>query len=196
MLIKNLFQNPIFHLLLKLLAIAGSIFILFLAGPGCGSNGPIPPANAGGMDETAGSTGFVNALDFEADWTNQPNQELTTAGLFPVECRTGEYLAGPNEVAVFNISAFVGASTGGANNFLQLKAAMSDNGGPFTTVSALNTIDSLEDDIAHVSTTKKIDLQEGHTYVFGAQFSAGNTVIMSFSTCHGTVIIGRVEIAP
>lgn len=193
MLNRNLIQNPRSLLHAKLPAITGTIFILILALAGCGSDLPIPPANAGAMDGTAGSGGFVKVLDFEGDWTNQPNLELPAAGIFPVQCRTEEYLAGPNEVAVLNISGFVGATNAGMNNFLQLKAAMSENGTPFATISALNTIDSLEDDVAHVSTTKKIDLTEGNTYIFGAQFSAGQTVAMSFSTCHGTVIIGRVE---
>jgi hypothetical protein len=43
-----------------------------------------------------------------------------------------------------------------------------------------------------VSTTKKVVLEEGVTYVFGAQFQSGAPVVVGFSTCHGTVTIARL----
>jgi hypothetical protein len=190
---KNFIKNFLSICLSPTAHATGLVLLLILAVSGCGTS-PISQANAGAMDGAQGPSGVVKVLDFEADWTSQPNNNnLPTSGIFPTQCRTEEYLAGPNEVAIFNISGTASSGNTGQNNFLQLKAAMSENGQPFATVSTLNEIDSLVDQVGHVSTTQRIDLTEGNTYVFGAQFSVGSAITMSFSTCHGTVLIARVE---
>jgi hypothetical protein len=142
------------------------------------------PQQGGGGKRT---TGIVAVLDFDADWT----QNMPNGPLFPAQCQTGAHLAGPNEVAIVNMNGFVAAS-GLSNDFIQLKAAISEDGLPFASPSVYYTIDGLSDGAGHVSTTKKVVLEEGVTYVFGAQFQSGAPVVVGFSTCHGTVMIARL----
>jgi len=131
-------------------------------------------------------------LDFEATWTSDLPNLLP---VFPTVCRTQPaYVAGPNEVAIVNINGSAAPSQIITNNTLDLKVAMSQNGGEFSAVSLLlfNSMDDMSGFApAHVSTTKRIELTEGTSYVFGAQFRSGAAVTLGLAICQGTVMIVR-----
>jgi hypothetical protein len=149
------------------------------------ASAPVMTHQQGGVGKR--TTGVIAVLDFDADWTqNTPN-----GAVFPGQCQTESHLAGPNEVAIVNMNGFVAAS-GPSSDFIQLKAAISEDGWPFAPISVYYTIDGLSDGAGHVSTTAKVELIEGVTYVFGAQFQTGAPVVVGFSTCHGTVMVARL----
>jgi len=133
------------------------------------------------------ASGVVNVLDFDADWT----QSMPNGPVYPALCQTEPHRAGPNEIAVITMSGFL-APSGGSNDFLQLKVAVSEDGWPFEALPGHSTIDGMSDGAAHVSTTKKLVLAEGVTYEFSAQFQTGAPVVAGFNTCQGTVTILRM----
>jgi hypothetical protein len=148
---------------------------------------PVTAQNKSGSGGPKLTSGVLKVLEFDADWT----QNMPNGAVFPAQCQTEPHLAGPNEVAIVNMNGFVAAS-GQSFDFIQLKAAISEDGWSFVSTNVYYTIDGLSDGAAHVSTTSKVPLNEGVTYVFGAQFQSGAPVVVGFSTCQGTITIVRL----
>jgi len=134
------------------------------------------------------TSAVVAVLEFDGDWTSDT---LSHIPIVPTVCQTGEHLAGPSEVAIATMNGFV-APSGQSNDFIQLKVAISEDGWPFEQVPGMPSIDALIGGAGQVSITKRIELLEGSTYVFGARFSSGSPVTDGFSTCHGTVTVVRL----
>lgn len=168
------------------------IFVLLtMVVMGCDTGSTMGQANAQGMDGTQGPSGVIKVLGFEDDWTLEPPaNELTDQEFFPTGCRTEEYQAGPDEVAVASLHGYVGVS-GPSEEGLRMSAALSQDNGPFERVSTFEMLDGFADGAAQVSTSRRIPLTEGATYVFGMEFRATSTVTMGISICQGTVLIAR-----
>jgi hypothetical protein len=171
--------------MLRALGLSGALALLIAAAPAIA-------ANPSGGGKTRGASAVLAVLDFEGDWTSE-YPTLNGSKVGPSACRTGTHLAGPNEVAIVSMGGFVATIPQGAQ-FLSLRAATSHDGGPFTQLS--NFVPSLAafaGGAAQVNITTRITLDEGVTYAFGGQFWTGDLVVNGFSTCHGTVMIVRLE---
>ena len=108
------------------------------------------------------ASGVLKVLEIEADWT----QNLPTSGaVYPAVCETEPHVAGPNEVAIIAMSGFL-APSGANNDYLQLRVAVSENWGPFYALNQLSAISGLSSGAAHLSTSKRLALVEGVTYIF------------------------------
>jgi hypothetical protein len=147
---------------------------------------PVTAQNKSGGGGPKLTNGVLKVLEFDADWT----QNMPNGPVYPALCQTGEHLAGPNEVAIINMNGFL-APSGSINDFLQLRAAVSENWGIFQPLPGFTTIDSVTP-AGHVSVTKRLQLYEGVTYIFGAQFSTLAPLVSGFSTCQGTIMIVRL----
>jgi hypothetical protein len=133
-------------------------------------------------------SGVVDVLDFDTEWTqNTPNGPV-----YPEECQTAPHQAGPNEIAVITMSAFL-APSGGYYDFLYFRVAVSKDGWPFEPIlPSTKTVDGMSDGAAQVSITKKMALTEGVTYEFGAEFHTAAPVVVGWATCQGTVTFLRL----
>lgn len=144
-------------------------------------------------DTSAPSPPTQTLLDFDASWGPAAlagNNGITI--LTPPNCRTEPYLAGVGESALVNISA-TGSPTADANDVLYLDVMVSQNDGPFATVLAGYSADSMTSGTASPSTTKVIDLVAGTTYVFAAGFSSKAAVNINAGYCQGSALITRTS---
>ncbi len=140
----------------------------------------------------AGPSGVARVLDFDAQWS-----PANTAGnngntiLIPSVCRTVNnppYTAGAGEVAIVQLDA-TAASSNPVTDALYLNVMMSVNGGAFAIQSLEDSAESMADGTAHVTTSKRINLIAGWTYVFAAGVSTNLPRSISTGYCHGTVLI-------
>lgn len=156
-----------------------------------GANGAPGAPGAAGMPGTpgaAGPSGLVKVLDFEAAWGNVTLPGGNTVTL-PVGCRTVAHIAGTGEAAVVAIQA-AAAPAVVVDDALFLAVAFSQNGAPFAYASAQYTATPITNNVANLSTSKRIVLTPGVSYVFAAGFETNNAVQLgAFATCHGTVTI-------
>jgi hypothetical protein len=170
--------------MLRIFGLSGTLAMLIAAAPAMAAS-----QSGGGKTRAAGAV--LAVLDFQGEWESE-YPTLNGNWVVPTDCRTGTYLAGPNEVAIVSIGGFL-ATSGQFHDFLFLKAAISHDGGPFAPLSDfVPAVNSLDGTAASVAMTQRIVLDEGVTYAFGAQFTAG-FVVNAWSTCHGTVTIVRLE---
>lgn len=154
--------------------------------PGAAGAPGTPGAN--GAPGAAGPSGLVKVLDFEAAWGNV-NLPGGNAVTLPVGCRTVAHVAGTGEAAVVAIQA-AAAPSAVVDDALFLAVAFSQNGAPFAYASAQYTAAPITDTVANLSTSKRIVLTPGVSYVFAAGFETNNAVPLgAFATCHGTVTI-------
>ncbi|MBK6728366.1 MAG: hypothetical protein IPG63_14140 [Xanthomonadales bacterium] len=137
-------------------------------------------------------SGVVRVLDFDAKWS--PANTLGNNGnaiLTPSVCRTVNnppYTAGAGEVAIVHLDA-TAASSSPVADALYLNVMMSVNGGAFAIQTLEDSAESMADGTAHVSTSKRINLVAGWTYLFAAGVSTNTPLSISTGYCHGTVLI-------
>ncbi|MCK6587037.1 MAG: hypothetical protein L6Q76_05570 [Polyangiaceae bacterium] len=109
----------------------------------------------------------------------------------PANCRTSNspaYTAGQNEVAIVNVHG-TATPTNPAVDVLYINVMTSVNGGAYTAQTVYDSAESMSDNTANASTSKRINLVAGWTYVFAAGFSSNNAVSIGTGYCQGTVLI-------
>ncbi len=158
------------------------------AGP-TGPKGATGATGATGAAGAAGPPGVVKVLDFDATWS--PTNLLGNNGNAintPVACRTASYVATSGDVAVVN---FHGTATpsNAVNDVLYINVMTSVNGAGFAAQTLTDSAESMSDGTANASVSKRITLNAGSTYVFGAGFSSNAAVSISTGFCEGTVLI-------
>ena len=156
-----------------------------------GDPGPVgpqgPPGTPGGSGEPGpqGPSGVVIALAFEGNWT----ENLTAAGIVPEECQAGPYVAGPDEVAIYNVNA---SAIFLSDNSILVSGMFSEDDGDFIFANSFVSAGFVgANEFGGASTSAELPLVEGASYVFGIQIRSPSNVNVSTGVCQGTILIAR-----
>jgi hypothetical protein len=130
-------------------------------------------------------------LSFDGYWSpaQLPGNNGSTQ-IKPVQCRTSEYVARENEVAVFSLSA-TASPTSSSTDVLYVEPMVSKDGGLFQLYLLSVAAESMVDGTAHASTVITIPLEVGVHYVFQAGLASNSAASISVGSCQGTVQILR-----
>ena len=151
-------------------------------------------AAVGVEQDLACPSSVAGVLSFDHVWSplvlngNSGNTVVT-----PQQCRTAQYTAGENEIAVIAVSA-TGSPSGADNDVLYIQPMVSKDGGNFMTVMVGDAAESFAEGTAHASSVFALPLEAGVVYVFGAGLSSNGMISVNTGTCQGTVQIVRPQL--
>ena len=133
---------------------------------------------------------MITVLNFEGAW---PVTTVASTNITPTTCRTASYTAATaNEVAVFQLSGSALQATSATLNIFRGAPAFSTNGGStFTFAATQYNLDQLNGGVASISSTVRIPLTQGTSYIFAPIFQTTVGVALTAASCHGTILIVR-----